>query len=84
MTGYLLLLSVLGVIEAVVLLYRYRSAVKDSASSSAFWTFNTCAVRLAFIYTGVQAVMKDIPWVYAILAYCIPASAITYLIHRKR
>ena len=74
-------LILIGVAEAVVYHFRYRSAVGDSASRSGLWAFAVCALRAAFIAVGASAVIEGAGVWEVIAAYAVPAGVATWAVH---
>lgn len=79
---HLLLLALIGIIESVVHLFRYRTAGEPSHWVSAGWGMAIAATRLGFIWIGASAVLAEAsPWA-GLLAYCVPVGITTALLHR--
>lgn len=78
----LLLLALIGILESVVMLERYRSANKASASRSALSAALVCGLRLAWLGAGVSAIMAGVGWFLAACCYVLPAAIGTYITHR--
>lgn len=74
-------LAIIGGIEAVIHLLRYRSAVGKSALWSAATTFLLCAARVVFLAAGVALVVDGEPVWAALLAYAGPAAVVTLALH---
>lgn len=77
----LLILSAISIVEAVVYLFRYRSAAQSSAVAAGIWAFAVCALRVAFTFFGVTAMLKDESLVVILLAYAVPAGIATTIVH---
>lgn len=71
----LLLLAIVGAVEAVVYQGRYR-ATHGSVLAAGFTTSLVCVLRVAFVTLGVAAVMRE-QWAWAIVAYAVPAAIVT-------
>lgn len=83
MIGTLAMLAGVAVVEAVVYLHRYRSAVTASRWVSAASSLATSACRVVFVLVGVGAAMREVP-VWAVLAaYCLPAAGATLLMPHR-
>ena len=76
------ILALIGTLEAVVLLWRIRSANQHSPTNSAAATFATCTLRIAFVGAGAHAYLNDANPTLAIAAYATPAAAVTWWVHR--
>lgn len=77
----LLTLSILGVVEAVVLLYRMRTAVGACRWRSAAATLAVTVTRILFVLVGASAALSAVPWWQAVVCYAIPATLATALVH---
>jgi len=77
----LLLLAAMGIIEAVVYLWRYRTAVDRFSWQSVASTFGVTATRVGFVVVGASAVFNSEPWYWLILAYAVPATVATAVVH---
>lgn len=80
----LYLLAIIAAVEAVVYLWRYRSANRSGRWESAASTFFVCATRVAFVAAGASAVMAREPWWLVGLAYAVPATVATALLPHPR
>lgn len=78
----LLLLAFVGIAEAVIYHFRYRSAVKDCAFTAGKWATWVCITRIAFTYLGVSSVIAGEPLVLCVLAYALPAGVATSITHK--
>lgn len=78
----ILILALLGVTEALAWLYKMRTAVGASYWHSAASTALVSVLRVVFVLTGANAVLRDTPWWMAIGAYAVPATAATLIAHR--
>lgn len=76
----LYLLPIIAAVEAVVYLWRYRSASTAGRWESAAATFCVCATRVLFVVAGASAVMSKEPWWVVGLAYAVPATVATALL----
>ena len=74
-------LAIIGFLEALVYLLRYRSANERSSVRSGIHTFMVTALRVWFIVAGFSALFNDQPWWSLILAYAIPAAVTTAVFH---
>lgn len=77
----LLLLALIGFVEAIVFLFRYRTANDRSPWVSALSTFCICTTRLCFVFLGAKAVMTGSPLVWSIIVYGGAATITTGLLH---
>jgi hypothetical protein len=77
----LVLLAVLGVVEAVVWLWRMRTHRHESALVSGLAAGAVTCTRLVFVYVGATAVMAAVPVWAALAAYVLPASIATAVAH---
>ncbi len=77
----LILLALIGSVEAVVYLVRYRTAHHPSAMVSAASTFTVATMRILFVVVGAQSLMRGEPWWALVAAYAIPATVATHLAH---
>lgn len=77
----LLLLSLIGSVEAVVYLVRYRTAHHRSAWVSAWSTFTVATMRILFVVVGAASMMKGEAWWALVAAYAIPATVATLVAH---
>lgn len=78
----LLLLALIGILESVVMLERYRSANRSSALRSALSAGLVCGLRLAWLWVGAGAILMGERWSAAFLCYVIPAMLGTWVTHR--
>ena len=74
-------LVLIGIVEAIVYLFRYRTASERSAWVSAFWSFAICVTRILFVYLGASAVIAGTSWFWSIVCYGGAATATTGLLH---
>lgn len=79
--GMIELLVLISAVEAIVYHFRYRSAANRSALHAAFWAAMVCSTRLVFTILGVTAVIQKAPLVPVVLAYVVPASLVTFIVH---
>ncbi len=77
----LLTLAVLGIVEAVVWLFRMRTARHPSAIVSGIAAFLVTVTRLLFVYLGASAAMSSLPIWECVAAYAIPATLATVAAH---
>jgi hypothetical protein len=77
----LLYLALLGIIEAIVWLWRMRTHRHESPLVSGIAAGAVTLTRLLFVYVGATAVMASIPVWQALAAYCLPATLATILAH---
>lgn len=77
----LLWLSLIGTVEAIIYLFRYRSATERNPWISAITHLSIASMRIVFIMIGVSAVIAGTPWILAIGAYAIPGTVITFILH---
>lgn len=77
----LLLLALIGFIEAIVFLFRYRTANDRSPWISALSTFCICTTRLCFVFLGAKAVIAESPLIWAIILYGGVATITTGVLH---
>lgn len=77
----LLLLALVGAIESIIYWWRIRTATKPGAWQCGLSTAFVCASRLVFMFSGFSAFARGVDPVWAILAYTVPASVLTGLIH---
>ncbi len=78
----LILLALIGILESVVMLERYRSANRGSALRSALSAALVCGLRLAWLWVGASAILMGERWSAAFLCYVLPAALGTYITHR--
>lgn len=78
------MLIAVGSAEAVVYLFRYRSAVQHSAARSALATFLVAGLRIAWLYTGVWAFTADAHPALVLLCYAGAASGTDFIAHPRR
>ncbi len=79
------MLGALGVLEAIVWLWRMRTAVTAGRLVSAAATLATTITRVLFVILGASSVMREEPAWAVVLAYAIPATIATSLLpHPKR
>jgi hypothetical protein len=78
----LVLLAMLGVVEAVVWLWRMRTHRHESAVVSALAAGAVTVCRLLFVYAGASAVLAEVPVWQALAAYVLPAAVATGIAHR--
>jgi hypothetical protein len=77
----IVMLALLGAAEAVVWMWRMRTAASAASRwHAAAWTLATCVLRVAFIALGVSATLAG-DWLVAGAAYCLAASGTTWLVH---
>ena len=74
-------LALIGFIEAIVFLFRYRTASERSPWISALTTMCICTMRLMFVFLGAKAMMEGSSLVWAILAYGGTATITTGILH---
>lgn len=74
-----LLLAFVSIVESVVYLHRYRSAVTATRWISAASTLAVTACRVVFVAAGVSAAMREVPLWVVLAAYCVPAAVATAL-----
>jgi len=79
----LFLLAIVGIIEALVCLIRYRTAVAKSYIVSAFSTLGVTVMRISFLLVGVSAIMQEHHPLMLVAAYVIPATVATAILHRE-
>lgn len=72
----------IGIAEAVVYHYRYRSAVGDNARHAGVWAFGVCALRAAFVALGAFAVIHGHGVVTVVALYAAPAGVATWVVHK--
>lgn len=77
-----LMLSAIAMVEAVVYLVRIRTAAGRSHWRSAASNCSVTFVRIVFLIAGVSAVMKDVHPALLIVAYCVPSTIMTFVLHR--
>lgn len=77
----LIWLALLGPVEAIVYLHRYRSANRPGAMESALSTVAVCVTRAAFTWIGASAVIASEPVWAVIVCYAVPAAIVTYFVH---
>lgn len=77
----LLLLATLGIIEAAAWHWRMRTAVGKSIAQSTAAAFLVTVTRIAFVTAGASAVIAREPWPLLIVAYAIPATLATVVVH---
>jgi cytochrome bd-type quinol oxidase subunit 1 len=73
----LYLLALCAAVEAVVYLWRYRTAVSAGRWVSSLATAAIASTRVMFVAAGASAVMAREPWWLVGLAYVIPAAVMT-------
>lgn len=78
----LVMLALLGVVEAVVWLWRMRTHRHESAVVSALAAGAVTVCRLLFVYAGASAVLAAVPVWQALAAYVLPAAVATGIAHR--
>ena len=77
----ILALALIGFIEAIVFLFRYRTANERNSWMSALTTFCICVTRICFVFFGVKAVMTETSLMIVILAYAGTATLTTGVLH---
>lgn len=77
----ILALAMIGVVEATVYLFRYRSATARSAVVSAVTSFFICVTRVWFVFLGASAVIEGSSLLLATLAYGGSATITTGVLH---
>lgn len=77
----LVYLAIIAVVEAVVHLWRYRTANEPSAFISGASTATVCMTRVAFLAAGVGAMLKAVPFWQVVGAYVVPATVVTVIAH---
>lgn len=77
----LLLLAVVGSVEAVVYQGRYR-ATHGTPMAVGLWTLAVCVLRVLFVGLGVGAIMGGAGLVAAVACYAVPAALTTYIASR--
>jgi hypothetical protein len=80
----LIMLAAVGIVEAIVYPWRYRAAVNGSRWENAASAFILTIMRIAFVWLGASAVMKDTPWPLALGVYAVPATLATLWFHPKK
>lgn len=81
----LAMLAGLGVLEALIYVWRMRTAVGSSRWQSAASTFLVCASRVAFVRLGISGEMQAQDAMVVVLVYGIPPAIATALVpHPKR
>ena len=73
----ILTLTVIGVVESAVYVWRYRAATRKCPWQAGLSTFATTAMKLVFVWVGAGAVIAGTPWWAAMLAYAVPATVAT-------
>ena len=81
MVTHTILLAVVGGIEAVVYLWRYRSANADNAHSSALSAGAVQTLRVAGI-GGVAASFDSGAWIVPAMAYVASPVVVTVIAHK--
>lgn len=74
-------LILIGFIEAIVYLVRYRTATSRNAWISAASSMAICITRVWFVFIGATAVIAETNLVTATLAYGISATITTGVLH---
>lgn len=77
----LLMLAGVGMVEAVVWLFRMRTSMATSVWASTLAGFLVCLTRIGFVMIGVSAMMANLPWWQVVGAYAVPATAATAAAH---
>lgn len=77
----LVYLAIIAVVEAVVHLWRYRTANEPSAFISGASTAMVCMTRVAFLAAGVSAMMQAVPFWEVVAVYVVPATVCTVIAH---
>jgi hypothetical protein len=77
----LILLAALGIVEAAAWHWRMRTAVGASVAASTAAAFLVTVTRIAFVGAGASAVMAREPWPLLIVAYAVPATLATVVVH---
>lgn len=77
----LLWLALIAAVEAVIFLFRYRTANERSALVSAFMSFLISTMRIVFVLVGASAVLSGESWVTAIIVYAGVATITTGILH---
>lgn len=79
----ILTLAGIGVIESVVYLRRYRSAVGGCSRRAANDAALIVLIGLVRLWAGATAVLDRSPLWLLCIAYVLPVWATTYLAHRR-
>ena len=77
----LFLLAALCIVEAAAWHWRMRTAVGASVAASTAAAFLVTVTRIAFVTAGASAVMAREPWPLLIVAYAVPATLATVVVH---
>lgn len=77
----ILTLAFVGAAEAIVYQKRY-AATHGKPLDIAVWTQGVCTLRVAFVGAVSQAA-GEMPLAVAVLAYGIPAAAVTWLVRAR-
>lgn len=80
----LLILSILGIVDAGLYLWRLRTAIGASREMSALSAFAIGGSSVAKGVFGASAVMASVPPWAAILAYAVPAGIATFIMHPRK
>jgi membrane protein implicated in regulation of membrane protease activity len=78
------LLGGVGVLEAVVYPWRYRAAVDGSRLANVLSALVLTVMRVAFVWLGASAVMRETPWPLALAVYALPATIATAAVSPAR
>ena len=84
MIWHALMLAALGVAESIAYARRIRSASGTSAIAAANHAATIVALRLAWLYIGVSAVIEGMAWPLAAAAYVAPVWAATAIEHARQ
>lgn len=79
----LVLLAVIGVVEALVYIDRIRTAIGGSVWRSALSALLVTCTRIAFVIVGAGAVMAQTSWWWCVVCYAVPATLATVLVHPR-
>jgi hypothetical protein len=77
----LLGLALLGIADAAVYLFRFRTSVGKSIWLSNAACFLVCVSHVAKALLGAGALIHGVSWWAAILAYAVPATAANGVVH---
>jgi hypothetical protein len=78
----LILIALVGSLEAVVYQGRYR-ATHGTARQAAYWTLAVCCLRVWFVALGVGVMLGEAGVFGAMACYAIPAAVVTGLVRRR-
>ena len=78
----LILLALIGILESVVMLERYRSANRTGATRSAISAGMVCALRITWLGLGFASMLEGTHLILAACCYVIPAMLGTWVTHR--